>query len=657
MTSSIGITESRTTMLSTSTQLLASLRNTQRALLEIQQQISTGRALNKPSDDAVRTSTVLMLESQIDARNQHERNLQHALGLLNTTDAALADATELLLVSKSIASSQVGIGSSAETRASQASVIDVQIRTLMDIANLQFQGVSLFAGNRSAQANAPVFEDFLGGIRYLGSQVDLLGDAGSGGPLSINSNGQDAFAAMSSRVIGKVNLDPQATDDTPITHVNGVQGIPVRLGAVSVIVDSTSVIVDLKGSQTLGDVVTRVNDAINSIDPAAGDLQVAGTGYQLNSTAGHTISIRDLGSGQTTADLGISISSTGGVSTVGGNVDPKLATQTTLAALGVPIDIYSGLEITQGAVTKVADFSSAVTVEDMINVVDQLGLGLQLEINDQQTGFNLISTVSGLEMSIGENRGTTATDLGLRSFSTQTLLTDFRFGLGVETVLGEDDFAIELHDGRSFNVNLDGVASAGDVLTAISLAASTAGLAVGAPGEWTTEFNVGLVPNGNGFYFEDLTAGAGDFRAVQLGTSLVATHLGIYTSVGSAGQIFGQDTAKVRAESVFTHLINLRDSLLNDDSLGITLASERLDMDLETLIRVRADVGSRGQWVEQQQERSQQLKIAESQFLSELQDADLAEAITRFTQLQQQLEASLAVGSANLQLSLVDFLR
>ena len=657
MTSSISVTESRTTMLSTSTRLLASLRNTQRALLEMQQQINTGRALNKPSDDPARTSTVLMLESQIEARSQHERNLQHALGLLNTTDAALADATEILLVTKSIASGQVGVGSNADTRANQASVIAAQIRAVVDIANRQFQGVSLFAGNRSAQASDPVFEEFLGGIRYLGSREDLQGDAGGGGPLGINSNGQDAFAALSSRVVSRVNLDPQATADTPITHVNGAQGVPVRLGTIRVTVDGTPVTVDLQGSQTIGDVVTRINDAINGIDPAAGNLQVAGAGYQLNGAVGHTISIADIGSGQTTADLGINISSTGPVPAVGGDLDPQLTTQTTLAALGVPVDFASGIKITQGAVTKVADFSSAVTVEDLINVVGQLDLGVRMEINDQQTGLNLISTVSGLEMSIGENGGTAAADLGLRSFGTQTQLSDFRFGLGVETVLGEDDFAIELHDGRSFNVNLDGVTTAGEVVTAINAAAGAAGLTVGGPGDAGTEFNVGLAPNGNGFFFEDLTAGAGDFRVAQLGTSLAATHMGIYTDVGAANQILGEDEAKVRAESLLTHMIDLRDALLNDDSLGITLAGEKMDVDLETLARVRADVGSRSQRVEQQQERSQQLKIAESQLLSELQDTDLTEAITRFTQLQQQLEASLAVGSANLQLSLLDFLR
>ena len=43
--------------------------------------------------------------------------------------------------------------------------------------------------------------------------------------------------------------------------------------------------------------------------------------------------------------------------------------------------------------------------------------------------------------------------------------------------------------------------------------------------------------------------------------------------------------------------------------------------------------------------------------LSELQDAEMTEVITRFVQLQQQLQASLQVGAQFLRTSLLDFLR
>jgi flagellin-like hook-associated protein FlgL len=51
------------------------------------------------------------------------------------------------------------------------------------------------------------------------------------------------------------------------------------------------------------------------------------------------------------------------------------------------------------------------------------------------------------------------------------------------------------------------------------------------------------------------------------------------------------------------------------------------------------------------------VQIAESSMLSILRDADLTETITRYTQLMQQLEASMRLAGSNLQTSLLDFLR
>ena len=61
--------------------------------------------------------------------------------------------------------------------------------------------------------------------------------------------------------------------------------------------------------------------------------------------------------------------------------------------------------------------------------------------------------------------------------------------------------------------------------------------------------------------------------------------------------------------------------------------------------------------VEDQLVLIQDRDIQEQTMLSQLQDADLTEVLTRFQQLQIQLQASLQVGSSAQQLSLLDFLR
>lgn len=654
---SINTSLARTTTLATSDQLLGGLRRTQVSLADLERQISTGKAVEKPSDAPNKVAAILALEARLEARQQEESNGSHGVRVLNNVDAALSDVTDILLESRSIAASQVGITSDADTRRLEANVIDGQLQAVIDIANRHFQDIALFGGGVSFGSDQPVFESFLGGVRYRGGASNIQGDFGLSLPVDFNSNGVEAFGSLSSRVTSPVDLDPQLTAATRLSDLNGALGLGIRKGAIEVDVNGTTALIDLTTADSANDIVTRVNDAINTIDPAAGALAINGSAFELTANVGHTITLADTGTGQTAADLGVQITSAGGVPALGLDLDPKLTDRTSLAALGATVDFLSGLQLTQGAVTKVADFSTASTVQDLKNVILELEMGVRLEINASQTGLNLISEVSGVGLSIGENGGTTAEDLGLRSFGLNTLLSDFRNELGVESQQGVDDFAFELHDGSTFNVNLDGAKTVNDVLTAINTAATGAGLTVGAPGAGGTDFNVGLSPSGNGFHFEDNTAGGGDFRVVQLGISLAATHLGIYKNAQAGGTLAGDDVAQVRTESVFTHLINLRDTLRNNDELGITLAGSGLEKDIDNVSLSRADVGVKTQRLENQVERLQELQISERATLSQLQDADLTEVITRLLQLQNQLSASMQSGLTGLQLSLFDFLR
>ncbi len=647
---------SRTTSLLVSDQLLRGLRTTQTQLAEVQRQIATGKAVDSPSDAPDKVSAILVLESRLEARTQEEKNTSHGVGVLNNVDGALGDVSAILLEAKSIASSQIGIGSDAGTRKAQAAVIDAEIQALVDIVNRQFQNVSLFGGNSSLGLDAPVFDAFLGGVRYRGANANIQGDYGLGSPADFNSNGVEAFGALSTRVISPVDLNPQLIAATRLAALNGAQDAGIRKGSVNLNVDGTIVSVDLATADTAGDVLLRINDAINTIDPTAGGLAINAGLFELTAAAGHTITIADADNGQTAGDLGIELSSAGGVAAAGADVDPRLTELTSLASLGVAIDFASGLQITNGGVTKTVNFAGATTIQDMINTVANLGIGVRLQMNAEATALNLVSEISGVELSVGENGGTTAQDLGLRSFASETLLAHFRNGLGVEIQPGVDDFSLQLHNGTVFGVNLDGATNAQEVLDAINLAATTAGLTVGAPGAVGTDLNIGFAPTGNGFRFEDNTAGGAEFTVNQLNRSLAATHLGIFKNAGAGSVIGGDDVARIKTDSVFTHLIALRDALLSNDSAGITLAGTGLERSIDLVAEARAGVGVKTQRLEQQQERLQQLQIAEESTLSQIRDADLTEVITRLAQLQQQLQASLRSGVGASQLSLLDFL-
>ncbi|MEO0495271.1 MAG: hypothetical protein AAF081_17835, partial [Actinomycetota bacterium] len=474
-------------------------------------------------------------------------------------------------------------------------------------------------------------------------------DIGASRSQALNSNGIDAFGALSSRVQGSVDLDPQATDDVRLSDIDGALGRGFRPASVQINVDGTTAVVDLTTADTLGDIATRINDAIDTIDNTAGSLAVSGTGFTLTANAGNTISIADLNTGTAAEDLGIDGLSASGAAVVGSDLRVRLDDQTNLADLSATIDLTSGLSVTQGLTTQTIDFSAATTIQDLQNAVAEADLGLRLEINADGTGLDLVSEVSGLELAVGENGGTTAADLGIGTYGTATKLSDFRDGLGIETVTG-DDLAFTLHDGTTFSLDISGVSDVGELITAIQTAADAA---TAAPGDLT----VALATNGTGLTFTDNTAGASEFIIANAGLSDAATQLGIAGNAGAAATLNSTDEATVKVDSAFTRLADLAAALRGNDEFGITLAGGQVEESLDGVINARALIGVEARRVTDLLDRSADMDIADRQLRSLIEDADLTEVISRYGQLQTQLSASLQVGSLSNQLSLLDFLR
>lgn len=642
---------SRTSNLMSSELLRRRLQETQRELLIAQDQASTGKILSRGSDAPQNISAVLHLNQSKILREQQQLNLEHARGVLNFGDASLQDITDILIEAQQIASSQIGIGSDATTRSTQAEVIDAQLAGAIEAANRQFNGLAIFGGNNGASDGNAVFESFLGGVRYTGGDLSLTNDGGALTDLTFNSNGLDAFGALSSRVKTLVDIDPQANGDVLLRDIDGARERGYAAGAVNVTVNGVPTVVDLGTADTLDDVVTRINDAITNLDPAAGSIAIGPGGYTLTANAGSTITIADALGGTTAADLGIGLTAVS-ASVAGGDLNVKLSERTALSSFATPIDFASGLQITHGENTEIADFSSATTVQDLQNVIESLNLGLRLSINDDGSGLDLVSEVSGIELSIGENGGTTAEDLGLRTFGNTTLLSDFRGGVGVQTTdTGEPDLDITLHNGTNFTVDLSSASTVADVISLTQAAATTAGVTVG------VDFDIALAGTGNGFSVTDNTVGASDFVVTNAGLSFAAENLGIKVNAGAGAAIAGEDNSKVRVENFFTHLQELSNALRNNDETGITIAGTAIEDDIDSVVSARARVGVQARRVEDQLTLIQDRDIQEQTMLSQLQDADLTEVLTRFQQLQLQLQASLQVGSASQQLSLLDFLR
>ena len=324
---------------------------------------------------------------------------------------------------------------------------------------------------------------------------------------------------------------------------------------------------------------------------------------------------------------------------------------------GSTLDLAGGLHVSHRGNVYQLDFSSAETVEDLLNEINGSEAGLLAEINADQTGINIRSRLSGSDLRIAENGGTTAADLGVRTLTTETRLEALNYGVGVFPGVGTDFTIISQDAGGvdvSFGVDVSSAETIGDVIDLINAhpTNNSAGVAVLAR----------LRNVGGGIELVDQNpTGSGTLTIdAQLG-SQAAQHLGLIPAgatqvIAAGGTISGEDRHYIENESVYSTLIRLRDALASGDIEAMERAIGKIDDDLNRAVSARSDVGARQRALDITQTSLEDEDVQLRSALSEELDVDLVEAISNLTARQISMQASLQASASLLRVSLLDFL-
>lgn len=134
---------------------------------------------------------------------------------------------------------------------------------------------------------------------------------------------------------------------------------------------------------------------------------------------------------------------------------------------GEELDLSSGIQIVNGGQTKVVRFDDAETLQELLNTINGAGINVLAEVNSAGSGIDIRSTLSGSDMLIGENGGTTASQLGIRSLTAATQLNVLNHGLGVDTLEGTD-FTIRRNDGVELEIDVSSAETIQDVIDLIN---------------------------------------------------------------------------------------------------------------------------------------------------------------------------------------------
>src|SRR4051812_38051448 len=111
------------------------IRATQERMFQYQQQVSTGKQLNQPSDDPLGTSRVLSMRALRTGIGQYQANLSTAKGNLGYSESALSDANGVMQRAYQLAVSGASSSMDQTGRNGMAAEITSLQKRLVDLAN------------------------------------------------------------------------------------------------------------------------------------------------------------------------------------------------------------------------------------------------------------------------------------------------------------------------------------------------------------------------------------------------------------------------------------------------------------------------------------------------------------------------------------------
>ena len=166
-------------------------------LAETQEQLSTGRLINKPSDSPTGTNEAMRIRAQLAADTQHSRNADDALSWMGQTDSTLQSMLDDVHRARDLVLQGSNTGSSGPDARNALATELTQIRqSLLGLANTQHMGRPIFGGTTGgtdAYVQDPVTKD----VTFAGADFAVSRTVKDGVSVRINVTGPEAFSTAS----------------------------------------------------------------------------------------------------------------------------------------------------------------------------------------------------------------------------------------------------------------------------------------------------------------------------------------------------------------------------------------------------------------------------------------------------------------------------
>ena len=155
---------------------------------------STGKRINKLSDDPVGLTQSLSIQSSLANIEQMQRNIDYGQSWLNSSESALTSVSNILSDTKALCVQMASGTVGADQRAAAAENVQNNLDEIVSLANTNVNGSYIFAGSKTD--TVPFDQDETGNVTYEGDNTAFSIKISNNASIEIGSDGQAVFGTL-----------------------------------------------------------------------------------------------------------------------------------------------------------------------------------------------------------------------------------------------------------------------------------------------------------------------------------------------------------------------------------------------------------------------------------------------------------------------------
>lgn len=251
----------------------------------LQNQLSSGKSITRPSDNPYKASRAMQLYTEIDANKQYNENIKDISNWLDTTDTALDQMNNVLSRMREL---MVTAGNGAygpdEKKAIQDEIKELQ-NQMCQIMNTNFDGAYIFGGTKST--SKPVMIDENGQIAYCDKNGNAVYKTDDGVKINLKDSISSTDGKKNINSIEKrdddilINVVDNTDPDNPVESTIGPISMKKADGTLK-----TNEELENEMSGQLGDFPTDTSKKITSTIPSFNTIDQIGSDLKVEVSQG-----------------------------------------------------------------------------------------------------------------------------------------------------------------------------------------------------------------------------------------------------------------------------------------------------------------------------------------------------------------------------------